>query len=150
MKKFLKSVSICFVIAAMLTAGAFAAVPSDPDKPQASKYISGTTTAARAMGNGQVRFTFDITATKPMKDVGALQVDIYEVGSEEDICVESHYYTWSGDEHLMGHNTASYMSSVTYNGVKNHKYYASVRFYAGEHGVAGDVHLQGTAVVTAK
>ena len=151
MKKVLKSVSICFIVAAMLTVGAFAAAPKDPVQPQASEYIAKTTTGAKAMGNGQVRFSFDITATSsPMKDVGALQVDIYEVGSEKDTCVETHYYTWSGDEHLMGHNTGSYMSSVTYDGVKNHKYYAYVTFFAGEHGVAGDIHGMSTVIITAK
>ena len=149
MKKVLKSISICFIIVAMLTAVAFAAAPVEPMQPQASKYISGTTTAARAMGSGQVRFTFDITATKPMKDVGALQVDIYEVGSNKNTCVETHYYTWSGDEHLMGHNKGSHMSSVTYDGVAGRQYYANVMFFAGEHGVAGDVHSMGTAVVKA-
>lgn len=150
MKKVLKSVSICFIVAAMMTAGAFAMVPSGPDKPQASEYIAQTTTAARAMGNGQVRFTFNITATSsPMKDVGALQVDIYEVGSKEDTRVETHYYTWSGDEHLMGHNTGSHLSSVTYDGVKDHKYYAYVTFFAGEHGVAGDIQGMPTVIVKA-
>lgn len=148
MKKVLKLVSICFIIAAMLTAGAFAAVPVGPDQPQASKYIFKTTTGAKAMGNEQVRFSFDITATSsPMKDVGALWVKIYEVGN--DTPVWSHYYKDSGCGYMMGHNTGSHMFGVTYDGIKNHQYYANVQFFAGEHGVAGDVHTMSTIIITA-
>ena len=147
MKKVLKSVSICFIIAAMLTAGAFAAVPVDPDQPQASKYISETSTVGGALGNGKVRFDFSITATKPMKDVGALQVNIYEVGVTKPVW--SHYYTNSGYGYMMGHNTGVHTFGVTYNGQSQHRYYANVQFYAGENGVAGDVHTMSTIIITA-
>ena len=148
MKKVLKSLSICFIIAAMLTAGAFAASPVGPDQPQASKYISGTSTVGGALGNGKVRFTFDITATKPMKDVGALQVNIYEVGVTAPVW--SHYYTDPGYSYMMGHNTVSHTFGVTYDKCQSgHQYYAKVQFYAGENGVAGGTYTMGSAIVTA-
>lgn len=147
MKKVLKSVSICFIIAAMLTAGAFAAVPVGPDQPQASKYISGTSTVGGALGNGQVRFSFSITATGRMKDVGALKVNIYEVGVTKPVW--SHYYTDSGYGYMMGHNTASHTFGVTYSGQSGHQYYANVQFYAGENGVAGGTYTMGSAIITA-
>ena len=149
MKKVLKSVSICVIIAAMLTAGAFAAVPVEPDRPQASKYISGTTTAIVALGSGKIGVDFAITATKPFKDVGALQVDIYRVDSNKDTRVASHYFTDKGYAYMMGHNTAAHLASVTYNGTPGKKYYANVKFFAGEHGVAGDIYTMPTIIVTA-
>lgn len=147
MKKVLKSVSMCFIIAAMLTAGAFAAAPVEPMQPQASEYIFKTTTAIGALGGGKIEVDFSITATGKMKDVGALQVDIYEVGVKDPVW--SHYYTNPGYGYFMGHNTSSHTEAVLYYGEKGHQYYGSVRFYAGENGVAGDVHVMGTAVITA-
>lgn len=147
MKKVLKSVSICLIIAAMLTAGAFAAVPGEPNKPQASEYISGTTTAIGAMGGGKIEVDFSITATGRMKDVGALWVDIYEVGVTDPVW--SHYYTDSGCGFMMAHNTGSHTFDVTYSGIPGNQYYAQVQFFAGERGVAGDVYNMGTAIITA-
>lgn len=147
MKKVLKSVSICFIIAAMLTAGVFAAVPVGPDQPQASKYISETTTAIGALDSETIEVDFDITATKPMKDVGALEVQIYEVGVSKPVW--SHHYEDLGYGYLMGHNTSSYSRSVTYDKAKSkHQYYANVTFYAGEHGKAGDLYIMDTVVIT--
>ena len=148
MKKVLKSVSIYFIIAAMLTAGAFAAGPVDPIEPQASKYIAKTTTGVVALSGGKLEFAFDITATDIMKDVGALEVYIYEVGVSDPVWY--HYYKDPGCGYMMGHNTSSHTFDVTYTGTPGHKYYANVTFYAGEHGVAGDLHIMGTAIVTAK
>lgn len=148
MKKVLKSVSICYIIAAMLTAGAFAAAPADPIQPQASKYIFQTTTAVVALSGGELEFDLDIAATGKMKDVGVLQINIYEVGVSDPVA--SHYYTDPGYEDMMGHNTISHTAEVFYTGKPGRQYYASVRFYAGENGVAGGVHVMGTAIVTAK
>lgn len=149
MKRVLKSVSMCFIIAAMLTAGAFAAAPVEPMQPQASEYILETTTAIGALGGGKVEVDFSITATKPMKDVGALQVDIYEVGDDDDDLVWSHYYTNPGYGYFMGHNTSSHTESVLYYGEKGHQYYANVKFFAGEDGVAGDIYTMPTIIITA-
>lgn len=148
MKKILKSVSICLIIAAILTGGAFAAAPVEPDHPQASEYISGTSTAAGALGNGKVRFTFSITATRPMKDVGATQVDVFEVGNDSNPVLSCHH-TSSAYDYIMGHNTGKHVAGVTYYGQAGKQYYAKVRFFAGEYGVAGDVYTMGTAIVTA-
>ena len=147
MKKVLKSVSICFIIAAMLTTAALAAVPSDPAGPQASKYIAKTTTAIGALGGGKIEVDFSITATGPMKDVGALQVDIYEVGVTGPVW--SHYYKDTGYGYFMGHNTGTHTGSVTYKGTSGHRYYAYVTFFAGEHGKAGDIHGMTTVITTA-
>lgn len=147
MKKVLKSVSICFIITAMLTAGAFAAAPIDPVQPQASKYISETSTAGGALGSGKVRFDFTITATDIMKDVGALRVNIYEVGVTAPVW--SHHYTDPGYGYMMGHNTSSHVFGVTYSGQSGHQYYAKVQFFAGEHGVAGGICNMGSAIITA-
>lgn len=147
MKKVLKSVSICFIIAAMLTAEAFAMVPTKPDAPQASEYISETMTGIVALGGGKIEVDFDITATDEMKDVGALQVDIYEVDVEGPVW--SHYYTDPGYGYLMGHNTGSYSEAVLYYGTPGHTYYGIVKFFAGEDGVAGDIHVMDTVYVTA-
>lgn len=147
MKKVLKPISACFVILAMLTMAALAAVPSDPIQPQASEYIFKTTTAIGALGGGKIEVDFSITATDEMKDVGALQVDIYEVGVSEPVW--SHHYTDPGYGYLMGHNTGSHTEAVLYYGTSGHTYYANVTFYAGEHGEAGDLHIMGTSYVTA-
>lgn len=146
MKKVLKSISICFIVAAMLTGGTFALAPVKPDQPQASEYIFKTTTGIVALGGGKIEIDYDITATDEMKDVGALQVDIYEVGTGS---VWSHHYKDLGYGYLMGHNTSSYTKSVTYDGKPGCKYYANVTFYAGEHGKAGDLYIMDTVVITA-
>lgn len=148
MKKVLKSVSVCFIIAAMLTAGAFAAVPAEPDRPQASKYISGTSTAAAAMGGGKVRFEFSITATGSMQDVGATYVDIYEVGNTSNP-VKTCYFKSSAYDYIMGHNTGTHTAGVTYYGEIGKQYYANVTFYAGQYGVAGGIYVMDTVIVTA-
>lgn len=148
MKKVLKSLSICLIIAAMLTGAALAAAPAEPDRPQASKYISGTSTAVKALGDGKVRFSFSITATDAMKDVGASYVDIYEVGNDSSP-VKTCYFKSSAYDYIMGHNTCSHSAGVTYFGEKGHEYYANVTFYAGQYGVAGDLHIMGTAIVKA-
>lgn len=147
MKKVLKSISICLIIAAMLTGAALAAAPAEPDRPQASEYIAQTSTAAKALGSGKVRFEFSITATDAMKDVGASQVDIYEVGVSGPIW--SKRYTNSAYDYFMGHNTSKHSAGVTYFGEKGHEYYANVTFYAGQYGVAGDLHIMGTAIIKA-
>lgn len=147
MKKLLKSVSTCFVILALLTTAALAAVPSDPIQPQASEYIAKTTTGIVALGGGKIEVDFSITATGKMKDVGALQVDIYEVGVKDPVW--SHYYTNPGYGYFMGHNTSSHTEAVLYYGEKGHQYYAVVKFFAGEDGVAGDIHVMDTVYVTA-
>lgn len=148
MKKVLKSVSMCFIVAAMLTGGAFALAPVKPDQPQASEYIAQTTTGIIYLGGGKISVDYDITATDEMKDVGALRVDIYEVGVTKPVW--SHHYEDLGYGYLMGHNTSSYSRSVTYDKAEpGHEYYANVTFYAGEHGVAGDLYIMGSAVVTA-
>lgn len=147
MKKVLKSVSICFIITAMLTTVALAAVPSDPDRPQASKYIAKTTTAIGALGGGKIEIDFSITATNAMKDVGALEVKIYEVGVKNPVW--SHYYTDTGYGYFMGHNTGKHTESVVYKGTAGHQYYANVKFFAGERGVAGDIYTMSTIIVTA-
>lgn len=147
MKKVLKSVSICFVIAAMLTAGALAAAPAQPDRPQASEFISETSTAGGALGGGKVRFNFYIVATRPMKDVGALKVNIYEVGNSTPVLSCS--YTSSAYDYIMGHDKSAHSAGVTYYGETGHQYYANVEFYAGEIGVAGDIYTMGSAIITA-
>ena len=147
MKKVLKSVSICFIIAAMLTAGAFAEAPVKLMQPQASEYIAQTTTAVVALGGGKIEVDFDITATDEMKDVGALEVKIYEVGVEGPVW--SHHYTDPGYGYLMGHNTGSHSEAVLYYGTAGHTYYAIVKFFAGAHGEAGDIHVMDTVYVTA-
>ena len=148
MKKALKSISICFIVAAMLTGGTFALAPVKPDQPQASEYIFKTTTAAGALDDGYIEFDFTITATRPMKDVGALEVQIYKVGNSSPVW--SHYYTDPGYGYFMGHNRTSYTFDVTYHGDIGSKYYANVTFYAGENGVAGDLYIMGTSYVTAR
>lgn len=147
MKKVLKSVSICFIVAAMLTGGAFALAPAKPDRPQASEYILETTTGIIYLGGGKISVDYDITATRKMNDVGALRVDIYEVGVTKPVW--SHHYEDLGYGYLMGHDTGSYSRSVTYDKAESGRtYYAYVTFYAGEHGVAGDIYVMDTVYVT--
>lgn len=148
MKKVLKSVSVLFIIAAMLTGGALAAAPAEPDQPQASQYISQTSTAAGALGSGKVRFSFSITATRPMQDVGATLVEVFEVGNDSSP-VLSCRHTSSAYDYIMGHNTVSHTAGVTYYGQAGKQYYARVKFFAGTYGVAGGIVNMGTAIVTA-
>lgn len=148
MKKVLKSVSVLFIIAALLTGGALAAAPAEPDHPQESQYISQTSTAAGALGGGKVRFSFTITAKRPMNDVGATLVEVFEVGNDSSP-VLSCRHTSSAYDYIMGHNKGAHSAGVTYYGETGKQYYAKIQFFAGTYGVAGGIHTMGTAIVTA-
>lgn len=145
MKKFLKLISICFIVLAIMTTTTFAA---DTVAPISSKYIAKTSVGIIALGNGKIEVDFSITATGTMPDVGARIIGFYSAATDE--CVAKYYYTDSGYEYMMGHNVITYDGGVTYKGVPGQRYYAKVTFFSGEYGVAGGIYTMASAYVTAK
>lgn len=137
MKKLVKSFSICFVIIVMFSTTAFAAAPNDPVDPQSNSYIWTTTVGIAPLGNGKIEVDFSVTATRPMPDVGATRVTIY---NESGKSVAIYRYTDLGYGYMMDHNSGKHTASVTYQGVSGQRYYAIVSFYAGNLNGSGGGH----------
>lgn len=146
MKKIFKSFSICIVIIAMFSTTAFASAPNDAAAPQANSYIAKTTVGIVALGNGKIEVDFAVTATRPMPDVGAMFVDIYNASGK---CVKTYTYTDSGYSYMMGHNSGKHVASVTYQGVSGQRYYAIVTFYAGNLNGSGGGHSMESSLIRA-
>ena len=142
MKKLLKSCSICLIIVTILGTTAFAAQPASP---QANSYISQTTVAIVALGNGVIEVDCGVTGTGRMEKIGIASIDFYK---EDGTLVESHFYTESGYEYLMGYNKSNHVIDITFQCVPGERYYAIVGFHAGKGNGAGGVNM-GSAIITA-
>lgn len=122
-KKTLKIVSLILIIAALLTNMAFAA------DTRASEYIGAYHATVTPMGNGELKISFDITAMGYMDSIGATKVDVYSLATGK---VATFEYTDEGYEYMMGSDAVFYAKSVTYQGNVGEKYFAIVKFYAGD------------------
>ena len=95
----------------------------------ASYYFSHTDVRAYAMGDGEILFAIDVTATHTMDEVGARIVFVFEQQDDGEYEVvhtfrmEDHdYMTWKG---------RAYASiDVYYQGTPGTKYYAYIGCYA--------------------
>lgn len=135
MKKLLRSLSIYFIIIAMIGTAASAAVPGDLAAPQSNSYILKTTVGIVCLGGGKLEVDFSVTTNgQKWPDVGAFFVDIC---TEDGTIVKSFVYTDPGCEDMMGHNVRTHTSSVFYQGEIGEYYYAMVHFYAGTIGGSG-------------
>lgn len=139
-KKLLRAIFICLLAVAMLGTVAFATT-------EASEYILITAIGIGCKGNGVIVVNCTVTATDIYDDVGVEWIKIYQEGNPTPVF--SHYFSDPGYSDLMGHDDVSYTTTVTYQGTIGENYYAKVGFFAGEYGVAGDVHSMGSAITLA-
>lgn len=130
----------------MISTTAFAAAPDDLAAPQSNSYISKTTVAIVALGNGVIEVDCGVTGTGKMEKIGIRRIDFCK---EDGTVVESHYYTESGYEYLMGYNKSNHNAFVPFQCVPGERYGAIVYFYAGKGNGAGG-HKMGSAIITAK
>ena len=143
MKKLLKSCSICLIIVAMLGTTAFAAQPAEP---QSNSYILQTTVAPVALGDGVIEVDCAVVGTGRMEKIGISRITLYKADGTR---LESHSYTESGYEYLMGYNKSNHNAFIPFQCVPGESYYAVVGFYAGKGNGAGG-HQMVSAIITAK
>lgn len=114
---------------------------------RASEYITSTRATITAKSNGVMSIGFHILGTgADMEDIGASIIDVYDSSGK---CVQTFNYNDPGYGDMMGHNTWTYTSSVTFQGVIGEKYYAEVGFYCGD-SKGGDADVYVTSYATAK
>lgn len=114
---------ICLVLALiMLSTSATFAIET-----RASLYISQVITSIT--GDNGITVAFVVIGTGKMTDIGATRI---EIKNSSGLTVATYRYTDIGYSHLMGHNTTSYSSSVTYeDAVPGNDYYAVIYVKAG-------------------
>ena len=120
MKKYLKTITLFVFFACILAINSFASI-------QSSAYIFRTSAQITALGNGEIEISFSVRGTKKMDDIGAEQIKLYSDSGE---LLET--YTLRKYPDIMGHNTVSYIGSVTYSGTSGQKYYAEISVYAAD------------------
>jgi len=122
MKKRMKhTLVVMMVLAVMLNTVVFAL-------EDASAYIAGKGGGITALGGGNMRITFDVTATGMMDTLGASSIHIHR--DSDDELMGTIRYTDPGFSNMMTTNNYSYVSSVNWQGVSGETYYAVITFYA--------------------
>lgn len=140
-QKIVRYISVCLVVAALLSTVAFAA-------KDASEYIWATNVSMVTSTKGVIEADCTVTATDIYDDVGIKWIEFHKANG--DLVGQRHWYTDPGYSDLMGSNRGSYSVAVTCPAVSGERYYAKVCFYAGTLGVAGDGHTMTSVIVTAK
>lgn len=121
MKNMTRVVSFVLVMAMCLTFASFAV------ETRASLYISQIATSITSENGITVGFV--VVGTGKMTDIGATRI---EIKNASGMVVATYRYTDDGYSHLMGHNTVSYSSSVTYeDAIPGNEYYAVIYYKAG-------------------
>ena len=121
MKNITRVVSFILVMAMCLTFASFAV------ETRASLYISQIATSITSENGITVGFV--VVGTGKMTDIGATRI---EIKNASGMVVATYRYTDDGYSHLMGHNTVSYSSSVTYeDAIPGNEYYAVIYYKAG-------------------
>lgn len=135
-KKIVRVVSLVLVAAALLTNIVFAA------ESRESKYIATYMGETVDMGGGQIKVNFEITGMGTMSTIGVTKIDLYSLSGGK---VATFEYTDEGYEYLMGSNTFYYFDYVTYDGVPGERYFAIIKYYAGN-ATGGDTATYTTAL----
>lgn len=122
MKKTMRFLSLVLVIGICLSLSGMAV------ESRASYYISRTAGYVVAGDDGLI-IGFTLVGTGRMTDIGATKI---EVKNASGTTVATYRYTDVGYSNMMGHNTASYTSSITYeDAISGNDYYAVIYFKAG-------------------
>ena len=95
----------------------------------ASEVIRRTNASAIAVGNGEIKFRFEIYGTKILEQIGVYKVDVF---SESEGMIETYYYYQDGYEDLMGYDLPAYDGEVIFEGEPGETYYGRLTFYASD------------------
>lgn len=139
MKKIIiRTISFMLVLAFCLSPMAVATTLS-------SDYISRRYVIATAIGGGKVNFSFSITGTDKMKEIGATKI---EVKNSSGLTVKTFRSTDHDYLFIMGTNKGTHSGTVTYQGVQGNQYYAIVHFKAAN-STGSDTESVPSGIVTA-
>lgn len=143
---FLKIISVVLSIVLVLPMNTLAAQP-EAVMPCASAYIEAYHGSISPQGNGKIKINFSITGTGRMDDIGVTSIVLYESEDNYDWFAVKTYYS-SSYSNLMGSNTGSHASSVTYQGTAGYYYEAHICFSASDE-TGGDACQIYTTIVKA-
>lgn len=120
-KKFMRIIATAMAVVVLISSVAFAA------DARASAFISYKGGGITALGDGDMRIVFNLTATGMMNTLGADSIYIH---TADGTLVETIEYTDPGYSNMMTTNNYSYSSSITWSGDSGETYYAIIMFYA--------------------
>lgn len=127
---FFKIIAVVLSIVLVLPLNTLAAQP-ETVMPCASAYIERYSGFISPQGDGKIKIHFSITGTDRMDDIGVTSIVLYESEDNYDWFAVKTYYS-SSYSNLMGSNTASHASSVTYQGTAGYYYEAHICFSASD------------------
>lgn len=147
MKRVKRTITLIAALALMISClggTAFAASKPEPDGPQASPTLTGYSVILKpGTKSGELRITFDVTATGMASSLGASYIKIYKEGSSTPVTI---YGTTAN--RLIGSGSV-YAYTYSYTGATpGAKYYAVVAIFA-EVGDTFDSRTLRTTTVTA-
>lgn len=93
--------------------------------PRANPYINSKYGSIARAGSGTININFLVNASDVMTTLGASKIELYKA---DGTWLKTFYS--SAYANMLGSNTFSYGSSVSYNGVSGESYYAVITFYA--------------------
>ncbi len=93
--------------------------------PRANPYIGSKSGSISSAGSGKININFNVTAVDIMTTLGANNIKLYKA----DGTYLKTFYS-SSYPNMLGSNTYTYGSSVSYNGVSGESYYAVITYYA--------------------
>lgn len=116
-----------FAFSLMVSASAVALRPEVD--PRASSYFVSESLGLAAVGGGKVLAKLNVVSVEKMKELGALDLYIYEVQSDGRYTQVAHY---TRDSHpvLIKKDVSQAIVQITYPGVAGKKYYAEAKCYA--------------------
>lgn len=120
MKRFLSAILALTLIFSLCSA-AFA----EEIMPRANAYINSKSGSIACAGSGKININFRVNACDVMTTLGASKIELYK---DDGTWVKTFYS--SSYSNMLGSNTYTYGSSVSYNGVSGVSYYAVITFYA--------------------
>ncbi len=93
--------------------------------PRANPYIGRKTGSISSAGSGKININFSVDSADIMTTLGASKIELYKA----DGTYLKTFYS-SAYPNMLGSNTYTYGSSVSYNGVSGESYYAVITYYA--------------------
>lgn len=130
----------------MLSTTVFA---SEPESPQASAYITGTSASVVAGNNGDLTIYFSVGSPKIMTELGATAIFLYENDGKDTTLAATFRCTDKEYSYFMAENAGFHGHNVTYKGTVGYKYYATVYLMARDN-TGSDTIAHTTRTVTAK
>lgn len=126
---------VFLLIAALLMPVSAAAADNQELQPLASNYLSSYYCSPTIKGGGRVDFSFTVSSTSSLDELGVLSIDVYEsVNNTDWTWVKS--YSNSTYSNLVARNTSYHTSSVSYYGISGRYYKAYVCFWGKDNSLS--------------